>query len=125
MSHFEARPIDCICLMFEQPKPLEGPKDLSLHCKGSGVPWLVQQSIDGDRAQTRQALTRLPVVCGDRQGPENDARIALRPSIEQPPAEVSEIEMPERDMEQQCRQCLPVRCLDHSPPRRRGPQIAF
>ena len=87
--------------MFEKPEPLKRSKDPRLHRMGSRIPCLVQHTIDGDRAQTRQAFARLPVVSGDRQGPEDYTRIALWPTM-QTPAEISEVEMPHCDMEQYC-----------------------
>jgi len=70
--------------MFEEPKPQKRPKDLCLHCEGSLVPWrFVQHADDGDSAQTRKTLTRLPVGCCDRQWPEHYARVLLWPSLMQ------------------------------------------
>jgi hypothetical protein len=77
---FRAIRVVFILPVFEEPKPQKRAKDLCLHRKGSRVPCLVQHTVDRDCAHTRQTLTRLPVVRGDRQRPEHFARIVLWPS---------------------------------------------
>src|SRR5258707_1292720 len=107
MPHFEVTRISFVFTVFEEPKPLKRAQDPRLHRIGKRVQWLAQHTIDGNRAQTRQALTRLPVVRGNRQGPEGDAGIALRPSVTQASIKISQVEMPQRDMEQDGRKGLP------------------
>ena len=57
---------DIVRSVLEKPKPLQGSKNPRLHRIRTRVPLTFQNTYDRDRAQTREALTRLPVVGGDR-----------------------------------------------------------
>src|SRR3712207_7702248 len=47
-----------------------------------------QHGVDGDRAHASQALARLPIPSGDRQAPQDDAGLALRPRSEEHTSEL-------------------------------------
>ena len=73
----------------------------------------------------RQSFRRLPVVRGDRQGPEDDADIVLWPSVMQATAEIAEIEAPQRDMKENRLQSLLVGFLQKLPSGRRALEVAL
>src|SRR5271165_3828180 len=121
---FKAVWIDFVNPMFEESKPAKGAEDLSLHRVGTRVPSRVQHAIDGDCAQTGKPLTRLPVVRGNRQAPEDNAGIALRPSLMEASTQIGKVKMPERGMEQDSLQRQTVRFLQHLSSCRRDFELA-
>jgi hypothetical protein len=107
------------------PNHHRGAEDPRVHRPGADVPWVVQHAVDWDRAHARQALARLPVRGGDRQAPQDDAGVALRPIVQQASPQGREIETPERDVEQQRLERLLVGRLEHPPAGRGGPEEAL
>ena len=73
----------------------------------------LQDSIDWDRTHAGQAITRLPIIRGNRQRPEQNADVALRPSLMQTPPEIVEVDAPHGGMEQEGLQGLSSGILEN------------
>jgi hypothetical protein len=86
--------------MFEEAKPKQRPQHTCFHRVRSGIPGRLQDIRYRNGTEPGEFLRCLPVLRGYRKRPKQGADIALGPGIVNPPAEVAEIGMPERNVKE-------------------------
>src|SRR5262245_10904131 len=88
--------------VIDQAKPYKRSQDPALEREWSSIPVAHQHLRSWDRTEPRQLFRGLPVAATNRQRPERDTDILLRPRAEQASGKVAQIKPPEGDLRQQC-----------------------